>query len=534
MRAGTARSIKPRSDHDSPPESVVFSTADLRALFEAAPFGVVALDAIGRIRYVNPRQCENSGLRPEDFLGKDHRLTFGPVLERAGLLPLYDRLIEDGTAFEKTVLHYQRYVDDVAMAFSLRGYHAGGWTLLVTSIERVLANQQARYLQLFENANDGIFLLDRGGRFVTANRAFTEMVGVSLESLIGETTEMFLPGRFEQSRERLERIMREGRLGPYELEVSTPLGAKFISLNGFAWIEDGEAVGVINIARDTTEEHRRADELRAARDRALEASRLKSSVLANVTHELRTPVNIILGYSSLVASYLQEKDDSSQSAILEGIQRAGRRLRATINSILDASKIESGAFEVRPKRLWLAPLIERQLQDFRPLAQAKELSLSSEIEAFDAEVTFDAYCLENALTNLLANAVKFTLRGEVRVRLARDDQGALALSVSDTGIGIDPSFVARLGEAFVQEDSGFGRRFEGSGLGIALTKSYLELNGARLSVESQKDVGSRFTILFADQARAETIASVVDRGAVTAGGLGRRRSDRLETKGAGR
>jgi PAS domain S-box-containing protein len=517
VRTATARSIK------SPTGLVGFSTADLRGLFDAAPFGVIAIDPAGRIQYVNPRQCENSGLRPEDFLGKAHRATFGAVLERAGLLPSYDQLIEDGTPFEKTVLDYKRYVDDVAVAFNLRGYRAGCWTFLVTSIERALANQQARYLQIFENANDGIFLLSREGRFVSANRAFTEMVGVPLESLIGETAEMFLPGRFEQSRERLERIMREGRLGPYELEVSTPLGPKFISLNGFAWIEDGEAVGVINIARDMTEDHRRADELRAARDKALEASRLKSSVLANVTHELRTPVNIILGYSSLVAGYLQEKRDSSQSEMLEGIRRAGRRLRATINSILDASKIESGAFEVHPERLWLAPLIERQLQDFRPLAHSKNLSLSSDIEAFDAEVTFDAYCLENALTNLLANAVKFTSRGEVRVRLARDERGSLALSVRDTGIGIDPSFVARLGEAFAQEDSGLGRRFEGSGLGIALTKSYLELNAARLSVESEKDVGSQFTIHFADEARAENSASVVDREAVTVGAPGNRR-----------
>jgi PAS domain S-box-containing protein len=510
---------------------VGFSTADLRALFDTAPFGVIAIDPADRIQYVNPRQCENSGLRREDFLGRSHRDTFGAVLERAGLLAVYDRLIEDGTPFEKTVLDYKRYVDDVAVAFNLRGYRAGGWTFLVTSIERALANQQARYLHIFENANDGIFLLSREGKFVSANRAFTEMVGVPLESLIGETAEMFLPGRFEQSRERLERIMREGRFGPYELEVSTPLGPRFISLNGFAWIEDGEAVGVINIARDMTEDHRRADELRAARDKALEASRLKSSVLANVTHELRTPVNIILGYSSLVAAYLQEKRDSSQSEMLEGIRRAGRRLRATINSILDASKIESGAFEVRPERLWLAPLIERQLQDFRPLAQAKNLSLSSEIEAFDAEVTFDAYCLENALTNLLANAVKFTMRGEVRVRLARDESGSLALSVRDTGIGIDPSFVARLGEAFAQEDSGLGRRFEGSGLGIALTKSYLELNAARLSVESEKDVGSRFTIHFADEAPGENPVSVVDREAVTVGVPGNRRPDRMFVTG---
>ena len=90
VRTATARSIK------SPTGSVVFSTADLRVLFDAAPFGVIAIDPVGRIQYVNSRQCENSGLRPEDFLGKGHRATFGTVLERAGLLAVYDRLIEDG------------------------------------------------------------------------------------------------------------------------------------------------------------------------------------------------------------------------------------------------------------------------------------------------------------------------------------------------------------------------------------------------------------------------------------------------------
>src|SRR5262249_17155651 len=160
-------------------------------------------------------------------------------------------LLADGAPFERTLVDYKRHVDGTTVAFSMRGYRGGGWNLLVTSIEHVLANQQAAYLQLFENANDGIFILARDGRFVNANRKFTQIVGMSLPSLIGQTAEIFLPGRFEESRERLERILREGRLGPYELEISTPLGRKFISLNAFALVEDDKAVGVINIARDT-------------------------------------------------------------------------------------------------------------------------------------------------------------------------------------------------------------------------------------------------------------------------------------------
>jgi PAS domain S-box-containing protein len=470
---------------------------DLKTLFERAPFGVLAIGTDGRIGYINPRQCENSQLPREFFIGRNHRAEFLSSLERAGLLDPYDRLLTDGTPFERTIVDYKRHVDGTTVAFSMRGYRSGGWNLLVTSIEHVLADQQAAYLQLFESANDGIFILSRDGRFVNANRKFTEIVGVPLASLIGQTAEVFLPGRFQQSRERLERILREGRLGPYELEISTPLGRKFISLNGFALVEDGKAVGVINIARDTTEEHRAADELRQARDQALESSRLKSAFLANMSHEIRTPLNVILGYSSLVAEYLAESGDDSQRVLLDGIQGAGRRLQDTINSILDISRIEAGAFEVWPERVELAPLIDRQLRDFQTLARAKNLSLAAETETADAVVRFDRYCLEHALTNLLANAVKFTESGDVRVRLARNEGGALSLSVRDTGIGIDASFLARLGETFAQEDSGLGRRFGGSGLGLALTKSYLELNGARLSVESEKGKGSVFRIHFA-------------------------------------
>jgi PAS domain S-box-containing protein len=496
------RSVPGQASRKRSPGSTAIGIRTLRALFEPAPFGIIAIDQRGRIAYVNPRQCENSNLPPEAFLGKDYRATFGASLARAGLLDQYDRLVADGTPFEKTLLDYKRYVDDATLAFSLRGYRAGRWNVLVTGIERVLATQQARYMQLFENANDGIFILSRDGRFTNANRRFAEMVGVPRESLIGQTTEIFLPGRFDQSLERLQRIMREGRLGPYELEISTPLGRKFITLNGFALLEDREPIGVINIARDTTEEHRHAEELREARDKALEASRLKSAFLANVSHEIRTPLNVMIGYSSLVASQLEEGGDATLSPMLGGIERAGRRLRDTINSILDISKIESGVFEVRPELIEIVPLIERQLHDFRPLASAKNVQLIAEITEPAAVVRFDPYCLENALTNVLANAVKFTDEGEVTVRLSRDAEGRLSLSVRDTGIGIDPQFVAHLGELFAQEDSGMGRRFEGTGLGLALTKSYLELNGARLSVETEKGKGSAFTIRFGDDPQA--------------------------------
>jgi len=145
----------------------------------------------------------------------------------------------------------------------------------------------------------------------------------------------------------------------------------------------------------------------------------------------------------------------------------------------------------------LAPLVARQVADFRHYAAAKGVAIRYEIRAPNAAVRFDPYCMDNALTNLIGNAVKFTDGGgEVCIDVTRDSQGHLCLHVQDSGVGIDAAFLRRLSEPFARDTSALVRQREGAGLGLALTKNYLELNGAWLSVESQRGKGSTFTIHF--------------------------------------
>lgn len=237
-------------------------------------------------------------------------------------------------------------------------------------------------------------------------------------------------------------------------------------------------------------------ELAAARDKAVDAARLKSAFLGNMSHEIRTPLNIILGYGNLLCSYLEESGDFSQRQAIASIQRAAVRLQETIGGILDISRIEAGAFDIHREELDLVELVERHVEDFRRLADDKGLCLGCRFEVPQAVVLFDRYCLTHALVNLLQNAIKFTETGGVLVELDRDGDGTLALRVCDTGIGIRRDFLPRICDAFCQEEDGHTRRFEGTGLGLALTKHYLDLNGARLSVESEKGKGSKFAIHF--------------------------------------
>ena len=262
-------------------------------------------------------------------------------------------------------------------------------------------------------------------------------------------------------------------------------------------------------------------ELKLARDKALQASRVKSEFLANMSHEIRTPLNVVLGYTDVLADEIDAHENEDMKEHLDAIRRAGRRLNRTIQGILDFSKIEARAFELRPQAVKLATMLERHVEDIRILAEQKNLRIRCVIDDPKATVLFDEYCLSGALTNLLQNAIKFTEEGSVTAKLYRGSDRNLKISVTDTGIGIEPGYLARIFEPFSQEESGYTRRFEGNGLGLALTRSYLHLNGATVSVQSHKGQGSMFTITFSPESELRlTTPNPVENG--VANGTARR------------
>lgn len=237
-------------------------------------------------------------------------------------------------------------------------------------------------------------------------------------------------------------------------------------------------------------------ELERARASALEASRIKSAILANTSHEIRTPLNVILGYSDLIREHLKERGESTLDAYLDAVQRAGQRLTHTIEQILDYSNIEAGTLELRPVEIALGPLLEGMGRAFTALAAGKGIDFHVAIEASDAVIRFDERCLRNALNGLLGNAVKFTERGEIAVRLYRGAGDLFELEIRDTGVGIGSGYMMRLPEPFSQEEPGEVRQFEGTGLGLALTYRYLKLNGADLTIESVKGDGTTVIVRF--------------------------------------
>jgi signal transduction histidine kinase len=275
-------------------------------------------------------------------------------------------------------------------------------------------------------------------------------------------------------------------------------------LRAFDWLNKPfEAKQVIDVIGKATA-HRRARESRAAElDKARQALRdamgLRSAFLANMSHEIRTPLNAIVGYAGLIAEHLEARGEHIDAPLVEGIERGCQRLLRTIQNVIDMAKLERGLFQLRPEEISLSPFVESRVAAMRPNADAKGLRLAYTSDDPAARVRFDEYSLALALDHLIDNAIKFTQSGMVSVKLVRNHERRLFVQVCDTGIGIDPKYLDQLYEPFSQETQGDSRPYQGLGLGLAVTKRFLDLNGAAISVESRVGAGSTFTIRFGSE-----------------------------------
>ena len=225
-----------------------------------------------------------------------------------------------------------------------------------------------------------------------------------------------------------------------------------------------------------------------------EAARVKSAFLANVSHEIRTPLNALLGVAELLA---QTELTAKQRLHVQVFRESGQALLSLINDLLDLARIGSGRLELQPAPFDLHHALAQLVTLMRPRAEDKGLSLVLELaEALPAAVLGDRLRIEQALLNLVGNAIKFTSRGEVRLAVRPDPQtpGWLRFDVVDTGIGIAPSKLETIFEPFAQADGSVTRLYGGTGLGLSITRSVVQLMGGSVQVQSTPAVGSTFTL----------------------------------------
>ena len=239
------------------------------------------------------------------------------------------------------------------------------------------------------------------------------------------------------------------------------------------------------------------EELLKAKMKAEESDKLKSNFLAQMSHEIRSPINSILSFSSLLESGIKKEIDDDLKVSFEIISAAGKRIIRTIDLILNMSEVQTGTYEYSAKEVDIYDkILSGIIEEFNALAKTKDYEFVVTKKTNDTIINVDVYTATQIFVNLVDNAFKYTKKGKIELIVERDSEDRLVVSVSDTGIGISEKYLPVIFKPFSQEDQGYTRKFEGNGLGLALVKNYCEMNNARISVESEKNIGSTFTVTF--------------------------------------
>ena len=336
---------------------------------------------------------------------------------------------------------------------------------------------------------------DLQGCVLSANDNFLALVGYNLDEVRGQQHALFCCPRDVQSPAyanfwaRLHSGEMESgeylRLGRDKREVW--LQASYNPI----FDANGKLLKIIKLATDLTLRRTMEQELRAAKERAEQAAAVRSSFLANMSHEIRTPMNAILGFSSAL---LDTALDATQRRHLETVHHAAHSLLRLLNGVLDTAKLEKGVIDLEVRHFSLRHLCQQILASLRISAADKNLALQLDYPASEPDhLQGDAFRLQQIVLNLLGNAIKFTDRGSVTLRV-RYAQRHLSLEVEDTGIGIAADQLGRIFEPFAQADASTTRKFGGTGLGTTISRQLAELMGGTLGVRSQLGHGSTFTV----------------------------------------
>lgn len=362
-------------------------------------------------------------------------------------------------------------------------------------IEDNISKREKEYRTIFEYSPIAAFFIDRKGTIIFWNKVAEKTFGWTKEETIGKSLTLFFKPDYSKPEinYQVEKV-----IDTYSNELITK---EFYKNDGTIIVcewhrtpiydTNGKTEKVILVAKDITERKRYEQQLIDAKEKAEEMERLKSAFLANMSHELRSPLNSIIGFSELLSDPNYDEAQKAQFAKL--IHSGGTNLFQTITELMDFSKIDAGQVKVNKKPVSLHTFLnELQLEySFKAAEKGIDLVLNYDNPQHDIVINTDEIKLRQILVNFLTNALKFTTKGRIELGLMPTDN-FVQLYVRDTGIGIPQEYQEKIFERFLQVESPSRRKYGGIGLGLAISKSLVELLGGNIWVESCESMGSTF------------------------------------------
>ena len=501
---------------------------DLSVIIDTLPSLVAYVDADGIYRYANAtfrawfgcRQEEVIGRKVSEFLSDTQYQFAEPFLQRA--------LSGETVGFEAEAWYPSSGTSYVSVCYAPDRAGSGeirGAVILVNdvsyrrTVEAELERQRKLMQTVMDNAASGLIMLDKSSGACFMNLAAHRMTGYFLDDLRGHPLSDFLmPRAPEQSTTTseslhfLQRLEKECRSMSRDDEfMKRKNGDSFpVSYTVTPLYEGSEHTGCVLEFQDISRIKALEASLRRAAEMAEAASRSKSEFLANMSHEIRTPMNSILGFADLLRN--QDLTADERFDFTERICSNGSQLLLLVNDILDLSKFEAGKFNLRLEPIRLHELLVQTVQAFEPQAKKKDLGLVLEEEGLSSHgVISDFVRLRQILNNLVANAIKFTFRGQVTIRCRAQDHGDLLyveIEVEDSGIGISEASRGNLFRAFGQADHSISRNYGGTGLGLILSRRLAKALDGDIELQwSEPAKGSRFIFTFCGKSAELTVPS---------------------------
>ena len=502
--------------HDSAVTRVWATTRSLHPLLEDNPIQARSLDTLERL--VNDKvTLSREVVRRRKAYGFDSAAALIGRGRGRILMDSIHSLASVMTSRERSLLNSRLSVEQASLVRAEAHIEVGIVIAAILAIVSVLLTDRtitalaagrrisAHIRALLDSTIDGIYGFDSEGRITFANKSMSDSLGYTVDELIGrQAHSLFHHTRPDGAPYPLEdcpmyQATRGGPGGKVDNEIiwrsdGSPIPAEY-SINRVKDTDVSESAVVVSV-RDITERQWAEAALRTAKEAAESANQAKSDFLARMSHELRTPLNSVIGFANVLLRNKGGNLRDQDIGYAERIQKNGVHLLTLINDILDLSKIEAGRMELEIAPVSLSELIVEVASQFEPQLAGRPVRLETRIPENAKTLETDPGKLRQVLTNLVANAIKFTESGTVTVTVVGDEDSHVpkAILVTDSGIGIPESRLSAIFEEFEQAERSTTRRFGGTGLGLPIARSLSELMGYTLTVESTEGKGSTFTI----------------------------------------